>query len=368
MAISDRVYDIKDSIKTGGTSTSNKVLKEVSNVTKKAVDSFDTMKTKITKDLKGKTIYQDFIDNNKPSLDKFISSVNEGNTNSSLARKIKNGIEGMTYSDVLGKFKFGQLIYSPREKLLKFKSIVFDNVDFYEFLKIVLDGYCTEDNVDRVYKIMKSLKENKIENGFIKNPCYFTVLLSEGNRMDYSVHSGDIDLVETNVDDINLLNSLKDITGGLLPIVSNHADSNYVNNANSNYVNNANSNYANNANNDNSNYANSANSDYVNNDDNNHTKQKTGPLSSDINPNEYKSAINKNSLKNKISNGLDSTVEKTKDIVEKVSESKVYNTGADLIFDGIDIVKSSEVVSKVKQGFIGSSSIFSSINSKSDCQ
>lgn len=361
MAISDRVYNIKDSIKTGGASTSNKVLKEVSNVTKKAVDGFDTMKTKITKDLKGKTIYQDFVDNNKCSLDKFISSVNEGNTNSSLARKIKNGIEGMTYSDVLGKFKFGQLIYSPREKLLKFKSIAFDNVDFYEFLKIVLDGYCTEDNVDRVYKIMKSLKENKIENGFIKNPCYFTVLLSEGNRMDYTVRSGGIDLVETNVDDINLLNSLKDLTGGLLPIVSSN---DYANNdyANNDYVNNANSDYVNHANSD---YANHANSDYA---DSNYTKQKTDSLSSDINPNEYKSTINKNSLKNKISNGLGSTVEKTKDIVERISESKVYNTGADLIFDGIDTVKSSEVVSKVKKGFIGSSSIFSSINSKSDCQ
>lgn len=218
MALSDKIYNLKQDIKNGSDSASSCVVGKIGDAKTKIVNTYDKVKTTVTKDLKGKTIYQDFYDNNRNLLAKFMSSVDAGDTNVSLAVKIKDGIDGMSYSKVLGNFKFSHLIYSPKERLLSFKSVKFPNVDFYKFLEIVLDGFCTKQNVEDVFTSMRSLGKEGFKNGFIDSPCVFSVLPSDSTYLNYSVSAGSFILNESNVTDINVLNKIKTITCDVLPV------------------------------------------------------------------------------------------------------------------------------------------------------
>lgn len=218
MALSDKIYNLKQDVKNGSESASSCVVGKIGDAKTKVVNTYDKVKTTVTKDLKGKTIYQDFYDNNRELLAKFMSSVDAGDTNVSLAVKIKDGIDGMSYSKVLGNFKFSHLIYSPKERLLSFKSVKFPNVDFYKFLEIVLDGFCTKQNVEDVFTSMRSLGKEGFKNGFIDSPCVFSVLPSDSTYLNYSVSAGSFILNESNVTDINVLNKIKTITCDVLPV------------------------------------------------------------------------------------------------------------------------------------------------------
>lgn len=212
MALCDRIYDVKLGASESLDSCSSSLVKAGHSV----YSSASNLKNKLTKDLNGKTIYQDFYDNNRSSLEAYLASVKSGKTDIALGRRISKGIDGLKFSKLTGSFKFGDLIFVTREDVLKFGGAKFPNVSLYKFLEIILDSFCLPEKVEDVYNVMKSLNEKKIKCGFLDVPSVFLVIPNEGETINYSMNYGNIVLNNTNVDE-SVLREISEITGNLLP-------------------------------------------------------------------------------------------------------------------------------------------------------
>lgn len=212
MALCDRIYDVKLGASESLDSCSSSLVKAGHSV----YSSASSLKNKLTKDLNGKTIYQDFYDNNRSSLEAYLASVKSGKTDIALGRRISKGIAGLKFSKLTGSFKFGDLIFVTREDVLKFGGAKFPNVSLYKFLEIILDSFCLPEKVEDVYNVMKSLNEKKIKCGFLDVPSVFLVIPNEGETINYSMNYGNIVLNNTNVDE-SVLREISEITGNLLP-------------------------------------------------------------------------------------------------------------------------------------------------------
>lgn len=212
MALCDRIYDVKLGASESLDSCSSSLVKAGHSV----YSSANSLKNKLTKDLNGKTIYQDFYDNNRSSLEAYLASVKSGKTDIALGRRISKGIAGLKFSKLTGSFKFGDLIFVTREDVLKFGGAKFPNVSLYKFLEIILDSFCLPEKVEGVYNVMKSLNEKKIKCGFLDVPSVFLVIPNEGETINYSMNYGNIVLNNTNVDE-SVLREISEITGNLLP-------------------------------------------------------------------------------------------------------------------------------------------------------
>lgn len=212
MALCDRIYDVKLGASESLDSCSSSLVKAGHSV----YSSANSLKNKLTKDLNGKTIYQDFYDNNRSSLEAYLASVKSGKTDIALGRRISKGIAGLKFSKLTGSFKFGDLIFVTREDVLKFGGAKFPNVSLYKFLEIILDSFCLPEKVEDVYNVMKSLNEQKIKCGFLDVPSVFLVIPNEGETINYSMNYGSIVLNNTNVDE-SVLREISEITGNLLP-------------------------------------------------------------------------------------------------------------------------------------------------------
>lgn len=212
MALCDRIYDVKLGASESLDSCSSSLVKAGHSV----YSSANSLKNKLTKDLNGKTIYQDFYDNNRSSLEAYLASVKSGKTDIALGRRISKGIAGLKFSKLTGSFKFGDLIFVTREDVLKFGGAKFPNVSLYKFLEIILDSFCLPEKVEDVYNVMKSLNEKKIKCGFLDVPSVFLVIPNEGETINYSMNYGNIILNNTNVDE-SVLREISEITGNLLP-------------------------------------------------------------------------------------------------------------------------------------------------------
>lgn len=212
MALCDRIYDVKLGASESLDSCSSSLVKAGHSV----YSSANSLKNKLTKDLNGKTIYQDFYDNNRSSLEAYLASVKSGKTDIALGRRISKGIAGLKFSKLTGSFKFGDLIFVTREDVLKFGGAKFPNVSLYKFLEIILDSFCLPEKVEDVYNVMKSLNEKEIKCGFLDVPSVFLVIPNEGETINYSMNYGNIVLNNTNVDE-SVLREISEITGNLLP-------------------------------------------------------------------------------------------------------------------------------------------------------
>ena len=212
MALCDRIYDVKLGASESLDSCSSSLVKAGHSV----YSSASSLKNKLTKDLNGKTIYQDFYDNNRSSLEAYLASVKSGKTDIALGRRISKGIAGLKFSKLTGSFKFGDLIFVTREDVLKFGGAKFPNVSLYKFLEIILDSFCLPEKVEDVYSVMKSLNEKKIKCGFLDVPSVFLVIPNEGETINYSMNYGNIVLNNTNVNE-SVLREISEITGNLLP-------------------------------------------------------------------------------------------------------------------------------------------------------
>lgn len=212
MALCDRIYDVKLGASESLDSCSSSLVKAGHSV----YSSASNLKSKLTKDLNGKTIYQDFYDNNRSSLEAYLASVKSGKTDIALGRRISKGIDGLKFSKLTGSFKFGDLIFVTREDVLKFGGAKFPNVSLYKFLEIILDSFCLPEKVEDVYNVMKSLNEKKIKCGFLDVPSVFLVIPNEGETINYSMNYGNIVLNNTNADE-SVLREISEITGNLLP-------------------------------------------------------------------------------------------------------------------------------------------------------
>lgn len=214
MALCDRIYDVKVGANESLDSCNSSLVKAGHSV----YSSASNIKNKLTKDLNGKTIYQDFYDNNRSSLESYLASVKSGKTDIALGRRISKGIAGLKFSKITGSFKFGDLIFVTREDVLKFGGAKFHNVSLYKFLEIILDNFCLPEKVEDVYNVMKSLNEKEIKCGFLDVPSVFLVIPNEGSTINYSMNYGNIVLNDTNVDE-SVLREISEITGNLLPCV-----------------------------------------------------------------------------------------------------------------------------------------------------